>query len=77
MSSPSGAGVYPPFVANTATDHGAYVTVTTFTMMFLMVLFTSIRLIYRYRIVSVMRLDDHFLMLAMVWLPLLEQGVFF
>ena len=66
MSSPSGAGVYPPLVANTKTDHGAYVTVATFTLMFLMILFTVIRIGYRYRIVSVVKLDDLFLILALV-----------
>ncbi|KAE9381148.1 hypothetical protein N431DRAFT_424762 [Stipitochalara longipes BDJ] len=60
------SGTLPPLFIITDVDHGGYIAVTLYTLLVLMVLLVTTRVFTRWYVVSSIKLDDVFLMLAAV-----------
>jgi len=60
------SGTLPPLEKVTADNHGPYVIITDYILMFLTIIFVVIRLVARYVTGRILRLDDFFLMTATV-----------
>ena len=60
------SGTLPPLEKITPDNHGPYVIITDYILMFLTIIFVVIRLVARYITRRILRLDDFFLVTATV-----------